>query len=89
MHASLGPVKLPIYTILAMSQVSYKKEQKLPWLPKTEILKLDSQDFQIMHMTLFCRKRVKINLYCLKMTLTEVEINCKYIYSSFHSNNLF
>jgi hypothetical protein len=31
-----------------------KKEQKLPWLQKTGLLKLDSQNFQTMHIKLFC-----------------------------------
>jgi hypothetical protein len=30
-----------------------KNEQKLPWLPKTGLLKLDSQDFPTMHTLLF------------------------------------
>jgi hypothetical protein len=52
---SSGAVKAPrhLYT-LAMSQVSYKERTKTQWLPKTGLLKLDSQDFQTMPTKLFC-----------------------------------
>jgi hypothetical protein len=42
--------------MLAISYVSYnaKKEQKLPWLPDTGLLKLDNQDFPTMYIKLLC-----------------------------------
>jgi hypothetical protein len=62
-------VKAPraLQSVLQSAKYFTKKEQKLPWLPKNGLLKLDSQDFRTMPMKLFCsqkerfyRKNVKI-----------------------------
>ncbi len=48
-------VKAPrdLYT-LAMSQVSYKERTKTTMSPKTGLQRLESQDFQSMHLRLYC-----------------------------------